>query len=191
MTTEINLLTAVLYGSSKYVDLSDIDNPIKEYVSILNTWKFHPEIAFNSNIYIERQEVILEDSLFMKFREPEPIKFNKLPDLVGVRNDQAIRINDYNQPFYNPYNLAIQLSPDKHQYRRSLFNFLEMTGILGGIFEVFELSVTLVLGVFYTTMAKRSLVNEIRKNVAQLENTKAELEKLKVIIKQQNAPNRD
>lgn len=63
---------------NKYVDLGDIDEPIKSYKDLVDQWKLHPEIEYQSTHYIERQEVHLEDSIFPLFSEPEIIKFNRI-----------------------------------------------------------------------------------------------------------------
>ena len=69
-----------MYGRTKYVDLSDIDDPIKSEIKYRGTWN----LANYENKYTHAEliphEVTLEDTLWFYFKEPDPIKFLKLPE---------------------------------------------------------------------------------------------------------------
>lgn len=166
------------YVKSKYVDLNDLDNPIKEYTEALNEWKLHPEIFYRPNYYIDRHEITLEDSVLGGFTDDDPIMLNKICERESVEIQENIGIGvDFLADA--PYSFTIQLSPDKYQYKRSVFTFFELVGIIGGLFEVFEISFALLFGLAYSHFAKQSLATQIRKNRAELSATKTELKKLR------------
>ncbi|CAI2362183.1 unnamed protein product [Moneuplotes crassus] len=174
-------LRVELFATSKYVDLNDIDSPIKEYVDRLDTTDLHPKVKMYPHINIEKHELILEDSWWLTVSEPDPIKFNKVCEKEKIEKFQTFYM-DTDTVARSAYWVQIQVSPDIFQYRRKIFTFLELTGILGGIFEIFEVSFALLLGLFYNYFSKKSLLKEIHKSMKQLESTRRELDEIKAKI---------
>ena len=114
---------------SKYIDLNDIDNPIKTYIVSEMEFSFEPKSLSKTDIFIERNEVTLQDSWIFNLLESKPTHFNSF-------GKSKIRKTDY------PFDVGIygtfifKLSDKTNQYRRKIGNLFEVAGILGGIFEV-------------------------------------------------------
>lgn len=168
---------------SKYVDLYDISNPIKEYIERIDTVKFHNQVLKETQIFIEQIEFTSDNSFPISFADPKPVKFNKVCDRESHDYSQMIDIDpEFPGLHTQPYHINIALSQKSYQYNRRIFSLLELTGILGGIFEVYEVSLSLLFGLLYSYFSKRSLLKQIMSNNEELQKTKEELEKLKKII---------
>ncbi|CAI2385176.1 unnamed protein product [Moneuplotes crassus] len=170
---------------SKYVDLSDSDNPIKEYIETLFEIPLHPKMFNYGGIFIERQEVTLDDSIFSPFFESTQIKFNK----VANREKHQVFTRSLDTLGGYPvlgYRMLIKLSDETVRYSRQAFTFLELTGTLGGIFEVGKVSLSFLFGLVYSYFSKKSLVNEIKKNTSMLVETQKELQALKKMVQNPN-----
>ena len=73
-------------------------------------------------IKIAENEVILEDSLFNIFSDPEPIHFRSIEDISQVSKSS---VNDRAGSII----VRVELDGKVHQHRRSVLTFLEVTGI--------------------------------------------------------------
>jgi hypothetical protein len=120
-------------------------------------------------IKIRRNEVYLEDSLFSIF-EAEPIYFNNVVDY---------KLFEKSTYGYSNIQIIIKLDEVVEQHRRRVLTFLEVTGTLGGIFEVFEFGVGAIIGICTSYMFKNDLRDELQKSEAQYREVKMELEALK------------
>ena len=129
---------------NKYVDLNDIENPIKEYIMDIPGLTSEFGYVKELQIKLRRNEVYLEDSLFSIF-EAEPIEFNNIVDYNLV----------VSKVYGSGQNLiTIILDEAVEQHRRRVLTFLEVTGTLGGIFEVFEVGIGAIIGWITSYMFK-------------------------------------
>ena len=69
-----------------------------------------------------QNEVILDDSLFNIFSDPEPIYFRSIESVQEIERNRILGHE-------GAVIIQIQLDGKVHQYRRSLLTFLEVTGI--------------------------------------------------------------
>ena len=69
-----------------------------------------------------QNEVILDDSLFNIFSDPEPIYFRSIESIEELSRS---RIENH----VGTINLHVELDSKVHQYRRSVLTFLEVTGM--------------------------------------------------------------
>lgn len=176
-----------LFVKSKYVDLNDLENPIKEYTQMIGLWKTHPEIYKQTNIYVQGHQVTLEDSLFEPISINEPIKFNKVCEKENTDEFQSFALG-VNALSNIPYTFTIGLSSDVYEYKRTAFALFEVTGIIGGLFEIFEVSFSLIFGVLYSHFSKKSLAVKVRQNMMRLAKTQKDLQELKLQVSQPQYP---
>ena len=112
-----------------YLDLDDIDNPLKP---LYEEQIFHDLIrntGYNHYSYlIERNELNLEDDWWNVVSNPSNIKFNTLK-YQGLKDSE-----DYSAR--SIVRISMSLSPQTNKYGRKVLNFLEVTGTVGGIFEI-------------------------------------------------------
>ena len=126
-------------------------------------------------------EVILEDSLFNIFSDPEPIYFRSIE---GINQVSKSGVYDKRGSIM----VRVELDGKVHQHRRSVLTFLEVTGIninsnkigtLGGIFEILELGVGALIGLYASNSFRIKLCQEIMYWQKELKELKKILNKVK------------
>lgn len=63
---------------SKFIDLSNINDPIKTYTDRLDMVSLHPEVFHRTDLFIDRNEITLDDSVLSPFVQPTTRKLNKV-----------------------------------------------------------------------------------------------------------------
>ena len=82
-----------------------------------------------NKVLVERNEVELEDNWWDIISNPSEFEFNSLSfDSHQESDDKA--------HFGALVSIEFSLGDKIHQFRRKVLNFLEVSGILGGIFEI-------------------------------------------------------
>ena len=66
--------------------------------------------------------------------------------------------------YQTPFRLYIEIGRDVYQYKRKVLNFLEVTGIIGGIFELFEVVFGIIIGMASSYSLRGQLIEEIKVN---------------------------
>ena len=66
-------------------------------------------------------------------------------------------------------------------YRRKLLTVLEVTGFIGGLFELFEISFGLILGYISSYFFKQQIIQELKEGKKEYESLKTQFEELKKI----------
>jgi hypothetical protein len=119
---------------------------------------------------------------------PTPVKENFL----------QLSINNYPE-YHDRDNLTtvtiisvFSLSPEDGIYEGKVYNIFELTGTLGGIFEVFDLFFGFILGSISSYMFRKDLKKDILKSEKEYLSIKLSLEELRKDIRQnkplQNIP---
>jgi len=143
-------LTFQIVTEQQYVDLGDLDNVIKplyaplELISFL-TGHFKSEIELG----IEKNEINLEDNWWEILSLPEKIKFNTIQFLTKQTSRYSIRENFIL--------INVILKGQTNQFGRKVLGVLEVTGVVGGIFELFDILVGTLIGFIYSYMFKKEL----------------------------------
>lgn len=153
-----DLFTEV-YVKTKYVDLNDIENPFKTV--ILQPKKMFSK-KFRRSYYsakIQINEVFLEDSYWFYLYPPEP---KRILTMNEISLESILDAENTDFPGTYGSQILIDLNPKVEQYKRNVLTFLEVTGILGGIFELFEIIIGFLVGILTSYHFKRDLRAEIR-----------------------------
>jgi len=172
----------------KYVDLNDIDNPIKTtHKSYLFGNRGKTElIGLNKYVYrVKRNEVELQDSWWDFLTNPEPQKFANL--------DTDYRYEHFDE-YQTEFRFSFFLSDETSQFGRKLLNFLEVTGIVGGLFEVLDIFMGIVIGYVYNLSLKREIKSDLlksEKRIQELEENMKEMLKDKDSKRQDNLNNNE
>ena len=80
---------------------------------------------------------------------------------------------------YQPFKLRIVISSNKFQYKCKVLNFLEVTGIIGGLFELFEVVFGIIIGIVSSYSLRGQLIEEIKINKKKNQILEKELDQLK------------
>ncbi|CAI2363312.1 unnamed protein product [Moneuplotes crassus] len=186
MASILERSSVMIHLMNRYVDLNDIDNPIKKFYDD----EMFLEFKQNKNVVVElklrQHEVILEDGLFPTLSDPDPIYFNSIEDYSYSEED----VEDHGY-FWGGIHVRIRRDSQIDQHRRRVLNFLEVTGILGGLFEVFEIGFGIIIGLYSSHMFKKSLYNDIRKYEEKFEAMENCISKLESKIQKNNQRQQD
>lgn len=161
-----------IYLRNNYVDLEDIENPIKNYTnSIYETYYQWGKDAF-VYLKVKKNEVYLEDSLFPLFNKVKPKIFYSIS---FEKSNEITNTNPYygDVPLPGFINVRVTIDPEVDQYRRKLLNFLEVLGIVGGVFELLEVLGGFFVGILSYVYTKR----EISRSLAKFEQEFRKLSK--------------
>ncbi|CAI2361122.1 unnamed protein product [Moneuplotes crassus] len=149
----IDKIPITMHLNNRYVDLNDIENPIKRYYDKEYRFQFRKDKIQRVHMKLRKHEVILEDSFFPFPWNSEPIYFNSIEDFEIFEEDS----------FSGLIRIEIVRDSQVDQHRRRVLNFLEVTGILGGIFELFEVCFGVLIGFYSSFMFRRKIYKDILK----------------------------
>lgn len=141
--------------STEYIDLTDIENPIKR--------KFDEDIyvktqidKFNSiDVYLSKTEYTLYDNPLWA---SEISKEGFYYDVERASNS----FGDLSGRFFG--RLSVKMSNKVNIVERHVFSFFDLIGTIGGFFELFDISLGIILGYLGAKMYKHSLLNSVSKH---------------------------
>ncbi|CAI2373924.1 unnamed protein product [Moneuplotes crassus] len=174
----INKSIISVHVKNKYVDLNDIENPIKDYTETLRNIQIKTGIRTRVTMKLRKHEVVLDDSLFPLPWSTEPIYFNSLEDYSIYEEMPIVGDSDGEVVF------EIVKDDRIDQHHRKLLNFLEVTGILGGMFEVFEVGFGAIIGIYASFIFKKRLGMDVKLYEAKFETISKEMKELEKRLKE-------
>ena len=147
-------ITSTIITQTLYVDLNDIETPLKYlYESVgyvmFNSSETYGRYRFN----VERNELELEDNWWEFLSQPSKILMNSIKYLNFQQYDK-----DYSKITYK---LDISLGNITNQFGRKVLNFLEVTGVIGGIFELLDIIIGAIISFIYSQMLKKELQKDL------------------------------
>ena len=163
---------------SKYSDLNDLKQPIKPYLGDLGFWPLNPYKRLSIRPTIERHELDLQDSIFTYFSNEEPLVFNK----VWERESVTFATQEFFQQdvlYQSLVSIDIGIATNVYQSKRKVLTIFEVTGFLGGIFELFEIIFGFILGTISSYTFKRQILDELKESRDQYLELKAQLDDLR------------
>ncbi|CAI2387633.1 unnamed protein product [Moneuplotes crassus] len=158
---------------TKYVDLDDYEAPIKYYYTDYAITNQNTNIidGFHEFTYkIKRNSLELEDHWWDFLSSSEEREFNS----VETNPEHVILSADYDPYTSSRFNFRFQLSEEINQYGRRVTNFLEVTGTIGGLFEILDIIVGIIIGYFYSKSLKKQIGQDLykaNKRIIVLENS--------------------
>lgn len=153
---------------NNYIDFTDIDSPLKKYVEDIYILNEVSQISMGMNFYIRKNKYELEDSIF-------PSIGAKAGEFLSVERTQEYYFNREDDDLFVIY---LAVDPQIDAYSRKVLPLLEVTGTLGGIFEIFEICAGLFIGFISKYMLRMSLYKDILKADEKLHNLTEKLEGL-------------
>jgi len=123
---------------NSYMDFEDYTTPIKAYMEDRFIFKGVPGLGKQIKMYIKENTVELADSL-LGFSRAEEYEFMSVDN-----NIQDLHL--FKGGFY--FEVFFMLDAQKETYTRVVFSFLDLFGKLGGVFELLNASLGLLIGFF-------------------------------------------
>eukprot|EP00343_Euplotes_focardii_P002994 CAMPEP_0205806704 /NCGR_PEP_ID=MMETSP0205-20121125/10342_1 /ASSEMBLY_ACC=CAM_ASM_000278 /TAXON_ID=36767 /ORGANISM="Euplotes focardii, Strain TN1" /LENGTH=265 /DNA_ID=CAMNT_0053080017 /DNA_START=474 /DNA_END=1271 /DNA_ORIENTATION=- len=130
----------ILGVENNFFDFNDLENPIKKNLVIRYSKYINYEIYSGFNIYFRRNEYKLQDSIWPSFNNQEETgvfySVERIEPTFGRRETASrtmFKINMYADEYTDVYS-------------RRVLTFLEVTGTLGGLFELIEIGIGFLVG---------------------------------------------
>jgi hypothetical protein len=157
--------------SNNYFDFEDIDNPVKSYIDSPE-YMYYPQSGKKTLfINIRKNRYSLNDNLV--YGEEEESSF------LSFENAKLLDQNPEGLGFTIDFKVDSQID----YYERKIFDFIEMSGILGGFFGTAKLVLGFLVGIY----SKVSMNKHMKKySESYIENYENQLEFLKTIAKIQS-----
>lgn len=141
-----------LLKSTEYADLNDIDTPIKRRFDRDMFIRTQLQKYNAIDVYLSKTEYTLYDN---------PLWANEIShqgryyDVERVSNSYG----DLSDRWFGT--LSIRMSNKIIQVERHVYTFFDLIGTIGGFFELFDISLAIVLGYLGSKMYKHSLLNSV------------------------------
>ena len=163
---------------NRYFDFDDYDTPVKSYLVGSENYKILKSLQKHITLYLRRNEYALNDDL-IQYRDQQTGSFYSIDrqkmDLEEIKDDTVVTIQIVQDPMVD-------------QYERNIFTFLEMTGQLGGLYEV----LTVLASFLISGIAQKLFTLSILKNLyyvdCDFQDTDDNLEENSQISSFQNRP---
>ena len=149
-------------------------------MDVLGSWPIDMNITRKINTYLELHEVTLEDTLLFSLTEPETISFYKVWEKTSIYTSEFFNFLEEGEHSKEPIHFYFTLSNEIFQHQRKIMNVLEISGFLGGIFEIFEIIFGFCIGTISSFSFKKTIISEIKQSKLQYLQIKHQLEQLKL-----------
>ena len=149
-----------MYTINAYFDNEDIQNPIKKYLQEIDVAPLTPEVSQNIFIDVNKNKAELKDSWFLSsYSEETEFYTNTYRSSYATGLDQ-----------HDGYLLSVRFMLDGKMniYERTAFNILELIGLLGGVYEIIELVLKLLL----SSLSQKILLNSLLTNLYHVRSPK-------------------
>jgi hypothetical protein len=171
-----------LHTYNKYINLNDIEKTVEERYTI----DYDTQFGLTDSTFdykINKIELTKEDSYWFYIYPPAPITIYNLDTVEKSSSNEIVEVpceeGEANCMRFYKVSLRYSISTDVKQYKRKVFNILELTGIIGGIFELFEILISLTIGVITSCWFKRELNKDIQKANLQYNIIKTQFEEMR------------
>ena len=152
-----SILTTTI--KSNYVDLNDIQNPIKPFYFTQDGFTVSQGKFDRLSLKVSSNQVSLEDSLLSNLLPPDYQRFNSISKTDAISQNFA---GDLLTPNYS-FRIEISLDNREFQYTRNILDFLEVSGTIGGIFEVLEVFIGAISGYLTSYFFRKELKHDLEK----------------------------
>ena len=147
----MNRLSILVFIVNTYFDQDDYTNPIKTYVEDGLEYNGLNSYQSQAKFYFQKNDAEMLDDYFSIFPSPEQKSFYRLAsknNLLSYSTDEIITI-------------SFLKSNQKQTIERSVFTFLDLLGVLGGIFGILSMFGGFFVSIFADKMANYSILSQL------------------------------
>ena len=124
---------------NSYVDFDDYDNVIKTYADDTISYSLYSGTIKESEVYLRNNHVILADDFFQ-------VGQTERKQFYSVANSKLDFTNDPTGDIYA--NIILRMEAREDTYERTVFSVFDFTGLIGGVFEILEVTGSILVGFF-------------------------------------------
>ena len=136
---------------NSYVDFDDYDSIIKSYIDERFLYRVNPGFHRESYLNVRNNHVKLADG-FLQIGSTQDLQFYN----VDTSENDFIFSNS------NSYvSVYLNMEAREDTYERTVFSFFDLTGLVGGVFEILELAGGLFVSFFAHKLFMFSMLNDL------------------------------
>ena len=147
----MNHLSIFVFIVNTYFDQDDYTNPIKTYVEDGLEYNGLNSYQSQAKFYFQKNDAEMLDDYFSIFPSPQQKSFFRLAsknNLLSYSTDEIITI-------------SFLKSNQKQTIERSVFTFLDLLGVLGGIFGILSMFGGFFVSIFEDKMVNYSILSKL------------------------------
>ena len=137
---------------NSYMDFEDYDTVIKSYPEDRFSYKISSGISKEPQIYVRKNYVSLNDNFFQT-----GLTENKEFYSVSTSDNDF----DIDPTGINYARVTIRMEAREDTYERTVFSVFDFTGLIGGVFEIFEIIGGIFVGYFSSTLFLFSMLTNL------------------------------
>lgn len=134
---------------SYYFDFNDLDNPVKSFLITNKVYRGYKSYTQTLSFYVRENRYVLNDAL-MRIGENDPEKFYSIE-----QSDYEVQRGFYNVALY----AYLFRDPIVDEYERNVLSFLDVTGTIGGVFEILVVFSGFVIGIVTNQLFDHNVAN--------------------------------
>ena len=141
----------VIIAQNSYVDFGDYENVIKTYIDERFLIRVSPGIQKESVLYMRNNHVTLYDSI-IQIGQGEERQF------YSIENSES----DFSSSESFTYvSFLLRMEAREDTYERTVFSFFDLTGLVGGVFEILEVVGSILVTFFTHKLFMFSMLNDL------------------------------
>ncbi|CAI2382433.1 unnamed protein product [Moneuplotes crassus] len=138
-----------------YFDFDDYTSPVKTYIDGRLVVDMLPGYVKRDDVFIQKNEAEIQDSYFAY--QPGGSK-KEFVEIHRVDSRLAVQIDDVDNTIYK---LLFVKDAETKSYERQVFSLLEVTGNIGGLFEILERTGGFLVALFSGRMFLFSILTKL------------------------------
>lgn len=135
-----------------FMDFENLDEPIQTIVEDTRTVPLEDDRHHSKGIYLKKNTYQTFDNIWYN----EASKSGTFYSIERIDDNERIRWNA------NYAMISVALGSEVNEYERRVYNLLDLTGNIGGLFEILEISLLFVVGLYQSKLLQYTIVNQIR-----------------------------
>lgn len=169
------LRMTVLYANS-YVDFNDYNTPVKTFLDDSHSYKIVPGYFKFSRTYFVYNQANFQDSLV-------DATFSNYQSFYSIEmSSDDFYLEEQTESGLGLANVALYMGDTEKLYERSVFNILELSGQLGGLYEAFDFIGGVSVKIFASKLLMMSLINNLYHVKSDQNSSKKEYAKFFSIV---------
>lgn len=141
------------FVESKYIDFSDFKTPVKSTLASNVSTNLKANINQKVDLYIRKNTYELDDSYF-SLGNPNTGQFYSF-------EESRQYLDRGHHTTGNVFTMDISLDRRTDHYERSILTFFDVTGKVGGIFELFDITFSFILGYIWEKLFYRNVRSKL------------------------------
>ena len=137
-----------------YLDFTDLNQFIKNYIKSEIIRFVNKDFTSGLRVYLRKNYYNIRDSIWPSFWNDE-----KVGEFSSIERVENFVQNKYAKSIFR---IEIYIDPQVDNYSARIINILDITGTIGGVFELLKITIGFVIGIYSSKSLNRSIENRLK-----------------------------